>query len=115
MNRKQEEILAELDATLDQLILNASIIEKSNLYVLEAIEVDSLQKTQESLMARFSHTQEHLDEKTSLKKREKLQEKLAQFGLLNANLIESLSKQITPRIGRNRKKSKVRQFANSNL
>lgn len=115
MFRKQEEILAELDATLDQLILNASIIDKSNFHILEAIEVDSLQKTQESLMARFAHTQEHLNSKISTKKCEQIHEKLTQFSLLNANLIDSFSKQLRPRIGRNRKKSKLRQFANSNF
>ena len=112
MLRKQEELLAELDATLDQLIQNASVFNESDLYVLELIEIDSLHKTQESLLARFAHTQERLSPKAETEKCEKIQEKLLKFGHLNANLIDSFSKQFRPRIGRNRRKSKLSQFAN---
>ena len=45
MPRTQEELLADLDATLDQLIQNAEVVCESDLCVLDSLELDSLQKT----------------------------------------------------------------------
>jgi hypothetical protein len=111
MLRKQEELLAELDATLDQLIQNASVFSESDLRLLEPVEINSLHKTQESLLARFASTQERMKESSKEKSYEKIQEKLEQLGRLNASLINSFSKQFQPRVGRNRKRSKFGQFA----
>jgi len=115
MLRNQEEILAELDSTLDQLIQNASVVCESDFCVLDSIELNSMQKTQESLLARFAHTQENLASNTSQKRYAELHSKLKRLNELNASFMQSLEKQLKPRIGRNRKKSKLREFAKSRL
>jgi len=115
MRRTQEEILAELDSTLDQLMQNASIVCEKELHVLDAIEISSLHKTQESLLARFSHTQEELPETTSKKKYENLHNKVRKMNELNSSFMVALEKQLLPRIGRNRRRSKKRQFAECKL
>lgn len=115
MLRNQEEILAELDSTLDQLIQNASVVCESDLCVLDSIEISSMQKTQESLMARFAHTQEKLSGSTSQRRYEELHSKLRRLNELNSSFMQSLEKNLKPRIGRNRRKSKVREFAERRL
>ena len=115
MLRTQEEILAELDSTLDQLMQNASVVCEEELHVLDSIELSSLHKTQESLLAKFSHTQEELPKTTSTRKYENLHDKVKRMNKLNSSFMEALEKQLLPRIGRNRKKSKKRQFAKSKL
>ncbi|HKY99947.1 MAG TPA: hypothetical protein VJ112_02155 [Rhabdochlamydiaceae bacterium] len=52
-----EEILADIDATLDQLIENANVINQISLNTLFQDEVDALQKTQESLLSRLINMQ----------------------------------------------------------
>jgi hypothetical protein len=114
MFRTQEEILAELDATLDQLMHNASVVCESELHVLDSLELGSLHKTQESLLARFVHTQEELPEK----KYEALHKKIERMNELNSHFMQAIQKQLLPklpRIGRNRRKSKVRQCAKRSL
>ncbi len=110
MLRTQEEILAELDATLDQLMQNASVVCESELHVLDSLELGSLHKTQESLLARFAHTQEELPCVAS-KRYEELHNKIKRMSELNSHFMQAIEKQLLPRIGRNRRKSKVRQFA----
>lgn len=53
MIRSSEEILIDIDQTLDQLIINAKIIQKIELDQLQISELEALQKTQESLLARL--------------------------------------------------------------
>jgi hypothetical protein len=115
MLRTQKEILAELDRTLDQLMQNASIVSAEELHVLDALELNSLQKTQESLLARFSHTQEELSEVKSQRKYENLHNKVRKMNELNSSFMSALEKQLLPRIGRNRRRSKKRQFAECKL
>jgi hypothetical protein len=107
--KNQEELLAELDATLEQLIQNASLFCNSNFHVLEPVEIDSLYKTQESLVARFVHAQERLKDESKAKKCQRLQRKLLLLNELNETLMKksfSLNSS-RPRIGRNRKKVKT--------
>ncbi|MBX9923985.1 MAG: hypothetical protein K2Y01_07730 [Rhabdochlamydiaceae bacterium] len=111
MLRSQEEILADLDSTLDQLIQNAEVVCESDLCVLDSLEIDSMQKTQESLLARFAHTQEEISPQAQGKRYDELHKKLERLGELQQNFMNSLAKSLRPRIGRNRKKSKLRQFA----
>jgi len=111
MFRTQEEILAELDATLDQLMHNASVVCESELHVLDSLELGSLHKTQESLLARFAHMQEELPEK----RYEELHKKIERMNELNSHFMQAIQKQLLPRIGRNRRKSKVRQCAKRSL
>jgi hypothetical protein len=115
MLRSQEELLADLDSTLDQLIQNAECVCESDLCVLDSLEIDSMQKTQESLLARFTHTQEVVSPRLQDEKYEELHKKLKKLGELQQNFMNSLAKSLRPRIGRNRKKSKVRQFAKSRV
>ena len=56
-----EEILADIDATLDQLIENANVINQISLNTLFQDEVDALQKTQESLLSRLINMQSLLN------------------------------------------------------
>jgi len=107
--RNQEEILAELDATLEQLIQNASLFCNSDFHILEPVEIDSLHKTQESLVAHFVHTQERLKDEATMKTYQGLQRKLLHLNELHETLIKKSSSlgSSRPRIGRNRKKAKT--------
>lgn len=111
----EEELLTEIDYTLDQLIQNAKILRSCDKMICQE-EVLLLQKTQDSLIAKFMHTQEYIEisylEQELLDKIQKLHE-------LSPMLLKNFPKELTkthsvglrPRIGRNRKKSKVREFA----
>jgi hypothetical protein len=50
-----QEILIEIDATLDQLIRNAEVIQNVNIQELSVEEVEAFQKTQESLIHHLLH------------------------------------------------------------
>ncbi|MCL6756235.1 MAG: hypothetical protein M3A24_03650 [Candidatus Rhabdochlamydia oedothoracis] len=96
-----EEILADIDQTLDQLIENADIINRISFNALFTSEVQALQKTQESLMARLMHMHELLEKdkkpQTPTKKANPLNQienKLKEFGQLNARLIEHLAQKV---------------------
>ncbi len=115
MLRTPENILAELDSTLDQLMQNASVVCKEDLHILDSLELNSLHKTQESLLAKFAHTQEELTMKPSQKKYEDLHKKINKMNEINSSFMQAIEKNLLPRIGRNRRKSKLRQFAKSIL
>lgn len=115
MSRSKEEILAELDSTLDQLIVNVETANTVSPTDLSEVELQAIHKTQESLLARFMRTSDLLNE-TQKSKFSDLQEKLKKFGDLNTSFIESISSQLfeagplpkkKPRIGRNRKGLKI--------
>lgn len=95
-----EEILADIDQTLDQLIENADIINCISFNALFTSEVQALQKTQESLMARLMHMHELLekDQKQQTTKKinplNQIEKKLKEFGQLNARLIEYLVQKV---------------------
>jgi hypothetical protein len=117
-----EEILADIDQTLDQLIENADIINRISFNALFTSEVQALQKTQESLMARLMHMHELLEkdkkQQFSTKKNQsvnQIKEKLKEFGQLNAQLIEYLTQKVRtpeqvkkPRIRSYRRKQSVK-------
>ncbi|MES2198685.1 MAG: hypothetical protein V4489_00755 [Chlamydiota bacterium] len=111
----EEELLTEIDCTLDQLIQNAKILRTCDMMVCQA-EALLLQKTQDSLIAKFMHTQEYIEiahlEQELLNKIQKLHQ-LAPMLLKNfpKELTKTHSVGLRPRIGRNRKKSKIREFA----
>lgn len=50
-----QEILHEIDSTLDQLIRNAEVIQNVDLKDLSGPEIDGFQKTQESLVQHLLH------------------------------------------------------------
>lgn len=118
MFKSGEEILADLSTTLDQLITNSNVIDPLTLPVIDEEVLIAMQKTQESLLAHFLHTQGQIEEedrkdlvvnyKSEMKN---LQEKLKQFHELNTKLIHAMNSSFSskkPRIGRNRKALKVR-------
>lgn len=88
MMKNKEEILADMDATLDQLILNAESMRKVASSKIETSEACLLQKTQESLLARLMHADALLKEKQT--ERRKLAKKVARFSRLNATLLKQL-------------------------
>jgi len=112
----EDTLLQEIESTLDQLILHAQILRSSE--SLNATEISLLQKTQESLLAKFWHMQDYL-EYSYLKEQEncsRMLEKIQLLHLLSPSLVTNFSKQIAKnpslgmrfRIGRNRKKLKLR-------
>lgn len=56
-----EEILMEIDATLDRLIQNAEAIASTELEELSMTELEAFQKTQESLIHHLLHTDQRLE------------------------------------------------------
>lgn len=111
----KEELLTEIDYTLDQLIQNANILQSCDKMVCQE-EILLLEKTQESLLAKFMHTQEYIE---TAHLEQKLLDKIQKLHQLSPRLLKDFSKELTikhlvglrPRIGRNRKKSKIREFA----
>ncbi|MDP1608131.1 MAG: hypothetical protein Q8L98_02315 [Chlamydiales bacterium] len=96
-----EDILIEIDTTLDQLIKNAESIQDVELKELSEIEISAFQKTQESLVHHLLHLDKFfetrkMDQKIFHKKsgRYKIQEKILKFERLKKeykkNLGESL-------------------------
>ncbi len=115
MFQSEKDLLTEIENTLDQLIQNAKILKACDRVLCQA-EALLLQKTQESLIAKFMHTQEYAE---GIEPTEELLEKIRNLHSLSPCLMQSFSKELTknpslgsrPRIGRNRKKLKVREFA----
>ncbi len=110
-----EEILADIDQTLDQLIENADIINRISFNALFTSEVQALQKTQESLMARLMHMHELLekDKKQQIPTKRtnplnQIENKLKEFGQLNARLIEYLVQKV--KISQQIKKPQIRPY-----
>lgn len=86
-----ESILAEIDATLDQLIQNAKSIQEISLKQLQTHEIDALQKTQESLLAHLIHMDKLLDkdQKKTLQETN-LKEKVLQYHRLNQQMMKQM-------------------------
>lgn len=96
MGTSAENILADIDSTLDQLILNAQAIQSISHRPVFAEEVALLQKTQESLLARLLDMQALYANVQSPKVDapkstfSSLEKKLARFGKLNTKLIHKI-------------------------
>ncbi len=93
-----EEILLEIDGTLDQLIRNAEAIQTVDLKDLNETEIDAFQKTQESLLQHLIHMDQFLVVKReSLKLQDKrsanfkIQEKLLRFEKMKTSYHKNLS------------------------
>ncbi len=96
MFNSEEEILANIDATLDQLIENSLVLNPEESSLMD-YEIEALQKTQESLLAHVVHMQKHLHEPRKIsQKREMIQsrigKKISEFGRLNQRLVKQVSK-----------------------
>jgi hypothetical protein len=108
-----EEILLEIDGTLDQLIRNAEVIEKVDLKDLSENEIDAFQKTQESLLQHLIHMDQFLVQKrNSLKLQDKrsasykIQDKLLKFEKMKTSYHKNLSalQKKTPILSKRRNK-----------
>jgi hypothetical protein len=98
MIRSSEEILADIDVTLDQLIENGDVIKRISFSPLFTSEIEALQKTQESLLARLVHMNDLLkihrktdDGKESF---DSIEQKILRFGKLNAQIIHNAAERI---------------------
>ena len=113
MIKSGEEILADIDITLDQLIRNAEVLRDASVKVISENEVESLQKMQESLLSHIllmdtllskKKKQELLQKKAA----QQIQQKIATFSRLNLKLIKSVASKFTVKSKR-RKKHKARK------
>jgi DNA gyrase/topoisomerase IV subunit A len=93
-----EEIVIEIDQTLDQLIRNAEAIQTVDVKHLSETEIDAFQKTQESLLQHFMRMDQCLAEKRKTLKTQdkrsanfKIQEKLARFEKMKSSYHKSLA------------------------
>lgn len=87
-----EEILLEIDSTLDRLIRNAEAMQTVPLEDLSEIELDAFQKTQESLLHHLIYMDQRLENKTQNSRaggqksaRQQIQEKKQKFEKLKAS------------------------------
>ncbi len=114
MHKTGDEILADIDQTLDQLIRNAHLLQQVSEREAFASYSARMHKTQTSLAARVLHMEELLhdtevkaDERSPLY--EVIQKKITQYKKLNNEMLNLLSLRFQtaagskPRIGRNRK------------
>lgn len=108
MLRSHQEILDELNATIEKLLQSFSILQQ-DASILDEAEVTLLKHTQESLLARFVHVRELAEEKDlqNHPSCQKLEEKVRSSPDLHPLLVETFRRQLQarPRIGRNRKRS----------
>jgi hypothetical protein len=96
-----EEILLEIDETLDRLIQNAEAIGQVDPSDLSDVEIDAFQKTQESLLHHLIHMDEELaakqvaipDKRSS---RYRIQEKRSQFERLKQSYHATLAEARRP-------------------
>lgn len=116
MIRSGEEILADIDDTLDHLIENADAIRKISLSTLYVSEVEALQKTQESLLARLVHMNDLLRSQQTTEEGQSsldsFEKKILRFGKLNAEIMNKAAAKIRrakksrmPRIRAHRRKA----------
>ena len=108
-----EEILLEIDETLDHLIENAEAVENIDLRDLSELELEAFQNTQESLLQHLLTMDQYLvDKKDSLKKplknsgNPKIRTKLLRFEKMKKSYTKSISdaRIKTPILSKRRKK-----------
>ena len=95
--RPSEKILADIDDTLDQLIENADVLKRISPTPLYTSEIEALQKTQESLLARLVHMNDLLKNHKKEEDREpfeSIEKKILRFGKLNARIIHHAAARI---------------------
>lgn len=85
MSELSEEIFSDIEKTLDQLMQNAEAVKLASLHATTH-ELEALQKTQESLLARLIRRQSMLDSTRKQKaleaiRKETLEKKVAEYGI----------------------------------
>lgn len=100
-----EEIMMEIDATLDRLILNAEAIAGADLEELSTMELEAFQKTQESLIQHLLRSDQRLEAQrkglANLDKRSasyKIAEKRAKFEKLKSSYHKTISDTIEKKL-----------------
>lgn len=89
MIRSGKEILADIDATLDQLIQNAEAVRNVSVKILSEQEVGALKKTQESLLARLMDMNKLLEtEKRKPLQSGNVEKKIAAASALNTLVVK---------------------------
>ncbi|MCI0382664.1 MAG: hypothetical protein L0207_06420 [Chlamydiae bacterium] len=92
--KTDEKVLADIDWTLDQLIQNAKIIQSVSLKELDLFEIEALQKTQESLLARLLHT--NISKKVQADPKSiNVKRKIRRYSRLNARLVKKIENKWT--------------------
>lgn len=99
-----EEILDDLDTTLDELIINAHTLRQIQRIDRFETETKALERTQESLLARVLHRQQLLEEKRRRELSERaaekkliIDEKIRHFTELNTTLANPIAKNLLPK------------------
>lgn len=96
MRKASEDLLADIDSTLDQLICNVQAVDQAPFASLTKEELEALQKTQESLLARLMHAPTPAIDKRSSASRA-IEQKVAEFGRLNSRFLRSFSRRFKTR------------------
>ncbi len=97
MKKSSQEILNDIDSTLDQLIHNAELVKKVSLTALLENEIEALQKTQESLLARLVSMNELISPEERKKIKDKkdhqknLKQKVSSFSKLNNRFMKNMA------------------------
>ena len=113
-----EEILMEIDATLDRLIQNAEAIANADIEELSIMELEAFQKTQESLIHHLLHTDQRLEAQrkslSGLEKRSasyKIAEKRTKFEKLKSSYHPTVAKTVEKKLPILSKRRKKRLLA----
>lgn len=90
-----EEILIEIDSTLDRLIRNAEVVQDASIEDLSETEIEAFKKTQESLLQHLIHLDQTFEKKGNTyhkrSARFKIQEKLLKFEKMKRSYHQTLS------------------------
>ena len=94
MIHSTDDVLAEIDTTIDQLLENAKALKKISSKTSYQEEVSALEKTQESLIAHLIHMDEILKKKDRASQQQpllasKVHDKLGRAGYLNQMLCKT--------------------------
>ena len=99
-----EEVLDDLDTTLDELIVNAHTLRQIQRNGRFATEAKALEKTQESLLARILYRQKLLDAKRKKEITERaaqkemlIEAKIQHFAKINTTLDNPVAKNLIPK------------------
>jgi len=105
-----EEILADINTTLDQLVQNAQALKTASMSNYFTHEVEALQKTQESLLARLMHRQSILKIEQKKKvlesiRKESIHRKIAEYSKCTGLFTEDMNKGVKQKRRRARRRN----------
>ncbi len=108
-----EEILLEIDGTLDRLIQNAEALQSIELTDLSDTEIDAFQKTQESLLQHLMHMDQFFVAKRNQLRAQdtrsanfKIQEKLLKFEKMKTSYHKTMAMHQSKSAMRSKRRSK---------